>query len=185
MPILCHMIWVGEFNEHHPIWSGTDHPRCCHGNTADLLIQLIMQHNLALCSPYTTPTYQSDAHGTWSTLDLVLSTPDIEGHILSCLVDPTARLPGADHLPICTTLNLQPARATQPKCLNYKEVDWGDFSATLNNKLRLADILPDAHITSLDTLEKYVEDLMWAIQDTTAIHIPIAKPSPYVKRWWT
>jgi len=174
------MIWAGDFNRHHPLWTGTDHPSCCCRNAAEPLIQLITQYDLALRSPYATPTRQSDAHGMWSTLDLVFSTPDIEGHILSCLVNPAARLPGVDHLPICTTLNLQPTHATQPKHLNYKVFNWGKFSATLSHKLHLAGVLPDAHITSSSTLDRYV-DLTCAIQDTTAIHIPITKPSLYTK----
>ena len=76
------MIWVGDFNKHHPMWASTEHPQCCAGNGAAALIHAVLQFGLSLCSPTGTPMFRSDAHGMWSTLDLVFSTDDVEGLFL-------------------------------------------------------------------------------------------------------
>ena len=72
------VILARDFNKHHLLWAGTEHPQRCRGNNTDSLTHIISQFDFSLASPCGVPTYQSDAHGTWSTLDLVFCTADIE-----------------------------------------------------------------------------------------------------------
>ena len=57
----------------------------------------------------------------------------------------------------------------------------------LNEKL--SDILntrhPAAPLNSRDELDHATNDLISTIQDATATTVPISKPSPYTKGWWT
>ena len=65
------MVWAGDFNKHNPIWTAPEyHARCCCSNS-ELLLQLLADHKMILGLPPGTLTYHSDAHKTWSTLDLV------------------------------------------------------------------------------------------------------------------
>jgi len=69
-------------------------------------MRLIAESQLMLALPPGTLTYQSDSHGTWSTLDLVLCDQDAHSQILTCNASIEDRLPTADHLPIHTTLDI-------------------------------------------------------------------------------
>ncbi|KIJ22827.1 hypothetical protein M422DRAFT_276688 [Sphaerobolus stellatus SS14] len=64
-------IWLGDFNKHHQLWTAPEDSDRCRRSQTDLLIHLLATHGMSLSLPPATPTYQSDAHGTWSTIDLV------------------------------------------------------------------------------------------------------------------
>ena len=131
------MLWAGDFNKHHPMWAGAEHPQRCAGNGAAALIQAVLQFGLSLRSPCGIPTFRSDAHGTWSTLDLVLSTDDMEGLFLKCQVDHADALPGADHLPIHSVIDSRLQRRERTRGRNFREVDWADFTRSLRGQMQL------------------------------------------------
>ena len=83
-PAHHHSIWVGNFNKHHPMWSGHTVPERCSCSNTEMLIQLLLQNDMSLWLPQGMLMYQSDSHGTWSTLDLVFSMQDVAGLIPSC-----------------------------------------------------------------------------------------------------
>src|SRR6266481_6365853 len=93
-------------------------------------------YNTTLCSPRGTPTFRSDAHGTWSMLDLVFSTDDMEGLFMKCDVDHDSALPGADHLPVHSVIDTHFQRPERTKGRNFKEVDWADFTQLLCSQLQ-------------------------------------------------
>jgi hypothetical protein len=76
-PLVHYVIWVGDFNKHHPLWTGPDHPERCHCSHADLLIHLIIEHDLEPALLPGTYTYESEAHYTWSMLDLFFMSSQI------------------------------------------------------------------------------------------------------------
>src|SRR6266481_1831264 len=45
------MFWVGDFNKHHLMWAGAEHPQRCAGNSVEALTKAILQFGLSLCSP--------------------------------------------------------------------------------------------------------------------------------------
>ena len=106
-PDHCRSIWAGNFNKHHPMWSGRTVPKRCSCSNTEMLIQLLLQNDMSLRLPQGMLMYQSDSHGTWSTLDLVFSTQDVAGLIPSCYTGLNMRLPGTDHLPIYFTIDTQ------------------------------------------------------------------------------
>ena len=63
-PCLNNTVWAGDFNKHHPLWSGHDAPDHCQHSNCDLLLQLLLHHDLALRLPPGTLMYQSDCHDT-------------------------------------------------------------------------------------------------------------------------
>jgi Endonuclease-reverse transcriptase len=78
------MIWAGDFNKHNPLWSGPDFPHRTQQSDTELLVELLATYDLRLQLPEGTPTFQSNAHLTWSTLDLVFCTPDLQNLFLAC-----------------------------------------------------------------------------------------------------
>ena len=77
-------IWAGDFNKHDPMWTNPAHHARCERSDTETLMQLIAEHQLMLALPAGTLTYQSDSHGTWSTLDLVFCDQATHGRILTC-----------------------------------------------------------------------------------------------------
>ena len=57
-PLSCFTIWAGNFNKHHPSWSGHDFPKRCHCSDCELLLH----HDFSLCLLPGSLTYQSDCH---------------------------------------------------------------------------------------------------------------------------
>jgi Endonuclease-reverse transcriptase len=67
-------IWAGDFNKHHPIWTGPDAPDRCRRSDTTLLLELLSQHSLELRLPlphqHSSPTAM--APGQPSTLSSAL-----------------------------------------------------------------------------------------------------------------
>ena len=184
LALLAQMIVAGDFNKHHPLWSGVECPQWCRGSGADRLTHIISQFGLMLASPCGVPTYRSDAHGTWSTLDLVLCTTDIEDCILECCMAHADRLPGADHLPVHTVLETSPWRSAPVERCSFEKVDWPAFVRTLTQHLQDAGVSADVHIEMAEELDNFVGLMTQAIQAAIERHAPKRRPSPFAKRWW-
>ena len=113
------LVWAGDFNKHDPLWTDTGHYERCRGSNTELLLQLIADHSMVLALPAGIPTYESDAHRTWSMLDLVFCTTTILSCIHSCDISHNDRLPMSDHLPVHTTINTSIIRAHRTSGQNF------------------------------------------------------------------
>jgi len=82
-------------------------------------------------------------------------------------------------------LFLQPSWTSQIHHPNYKAANWGTLLSTLATKLHQARIKANAKLTSTESLDNYVVNIICAIKDMTDAHIQKANPSPHTKRWWT
>lgn len=108
-------ILLGDFNAHNIIWGGrykNDHGK--------VLEDCLTTHNLSIVTP-PGPTHFSTAHRTWSTIDLIITSPSLAGTLSSYL---HSDLAGSDHAPIITILssaNLPPPR--KKPLWNFKKTD--------------------------------------------------------------
>ncbi|KIJ43134.1 hypothetical protein M422DRAFT_89068, partial [Sphaerobolus stellatus SS14] len=179
-------IWLGDFNKHHPLWTAPEDSDRCHRSNSDLMLQLLASYGMSLSLPPATPTYQSDAHGTWSTIDLVFTDANLGDRIISCTTSHTDRIPSADHLPIHTILNTEIVLAHREPRRNFRKVDWEKFQTTLCSVLEVE--IPDAPNAKPDSpaaLDEFVLKLTSSIQHTIQKHVPQSRPTEYTKRWWT
>ena len=128
--------------------------------------------------------YQSDCHDTWSTLDLVFSTPNLLCSITKCQAMPGLRIPQANHLPICTTIDIAIPTTPAAAQFNYRAVDWPKYCSTLSNHIEAAQLSSDQP-ASPQELDTFIAGITTAIQRTTEKHMPKTHPSLYAKRWWT
>jgi len=178
-------IWAGDFNKHDPMWTNPAHHARCECSDTETLMQLIAEHQLMLALPAGTLTYQSDSHGTWSTLDLVFCDQATHGRILTCNASIEDRLPSADHLPIHTILDIAIRPADRTPARNFRGVDWEKFNKTLsyllNSKMPHADTVP----STTEALDEYIDKLTDTIRQTICQHVPQSRAGPYTKRWWT
>ena len=88
-----------------------------------------------------------------------------------------------DHMPIISVLEMEPERSAHVEKYNFKLMDWDDFRKTLEMKLAMVQTVEE-FMTEADLLEQ-ITKLDAAIKETIKEQVPINKPSPYAKRWWT
>ena len=178
-----HLFWLGDFNRHHPLWEPDSNRRLY--NSPDMinpLLNLITEHDMLMSLPPDIPTYET-ATSTWTRPDNVWRNNGPEDPVTICNVWPQIRPPVADHLPIYTELDLPIPRANAFPTRNLRGADF----KTINENLQklLAERCPPKRIRSKEELENTVNTLVNAIQEAVDEVVPVSKPSPFVKRWWT
>ena len=70
-----HIIWLGDFNQHHPLWDDPDDDRLFTPNVisaAEELIEAIADAGLELALPSRIPMHQHNVTKSWTRLDQVL-----------------------------------------------------------------------------------------------------------------
>jgi len=178
-----YMIWLGDFNHHHPLWEMEDN---CHLNSSEEAVQpllnLLQDFNMDLMLPSGIPTYEIAAHN-WTQPDNIWCSHYDINPIISCNTKPCIHPLNADHLPIIIIIKLPIARASPPPSRDFRIVDYKEFNTTLKTCLdhdSLAKL-----INSKAEFIKKVDKLTSIIQNTITTLIPLKKLSPFSKCWWT
>ena len=146
------MIWLGDFNRHHPIW---EDERNSHLLTtpfltkAKPLINLITDHSMYMPLPKDTPTLQASNTKNWTRVDNVFCTDHTAESFASCTTDPKRRGPTTDHVPILSSIELEIPKTTKEVKHNYRDVDWEEFNNRL--KAELLNLSSSNHITTVPT----------------------------------
>lgn len=181
-----HVLWLGDFNRHHPHWDDPNDTRLFTTEAlaaAEVLIEAVASLGLELALPSGIPTHVHNVTKKWSRLDQVFISEHSTDMVEVC--DTETRLRGlkTDHLPVLTALNLEIPIAQPANIRNYREVDWGEFRESLTNHL---DKLDNAkQITNQEQLNVSCDALTRAIQAAIEDSIPITKICSKSKRWWT
>lgn len=108
-----HMLWLGDFNRHHPLWEDLRNRHLFNYTTANPLIDLIADYGMLQFLPQGTPTLQSTSTGNWTRPDNALGTEHLLNFVVSCEMAPELRGPKTDHVPILLTLELEPLHASE------------------------------------------------------------------------
>ncbi|CDO74892.1 hypothetical protein BN946_scf184461.g4 [Trametes cinnabarina] len=173
----------GDFNLHHPLWSGTDSPERTRRSDADTLLQVLADHQLSLALPPGTPTFRSDAHGTWATLDLVFVSGAAEDLVVRC--EPGTGH-GSDHRSLEIELDLSVPLLSPPSRLNWRETDWGRYKEEVATRWESQRILERSlRLPTRQSIDALVSDITDILSQAAQDSIPHAKPCPYSKHWWT
>src|SRR3981189_178279 len=181
-----YMIWCGDFNRHHPLW---DEDRNGHLFTpaaleeAHILIEIIADHNMVMTLPKDLPTLQAMNTGNWTRPNNVFTSANLENYLVRCDTDPRLRGPGTDHVPILTIIDLPLERKPSPASPNFRMTDWKDFKEEL--AIRLTDIPLPTSLTTEDKFQAAVNNLTSTLQDVIRTTVPVSRPCPHSKRWWS
>jgi hypothetical protein len=98
--LLDHMVWLGNFNRHHPMWEEDANSHLFKSkNVISPLLNLLYRHDMLLVLPKSIPTFQMST-GRWTQPDNVWCTNTQTDPIQHCDIVPNIRPPLADHLPI-------------------------------------------------------------------------------------
>ena len=136
------MILAGDFNQHHPLWAGPNHPAQTRASDTTTLLQILHDFQLDLCLPPGTPTFLSDAHHTWSTIDLVFASTDLANRLVHCKTGPSH---GSDHLSTLTSLHLPHPSSQTPVRHLWKETEWDIFTSCFDTDLHAKFPLSSLH----------------------------------------
>ena len=98
---LDHMIWLGDFNRHHPLWDEEQNSHLFTSKALDnaqKLIDLIADYRMAQALPKDLPTLQSSSMGNWTRPNNVFCTDHSLEALTLCTTDPDQRGPKTDHV---------------------------------------------------------------------------------------
>lgn len=181
-----HLLWLGDFNRHHPYWDRPEDNRLfttqAH-EAAELLLKTIADLGMDLVLTKGTPMHQHYVTKKWTRLDQVFATEHIMEVITICDTLPEERGIKTDHVPIITVIDINMMKAPTQIARNFKDIDWETFRDILKEKTDKLG-LPGC-IRSQHALNHACEKLTRALQDTIdekVLHTEIGVKS---KRWWS
>ena len=165
---------VGDFNFHHPIWSGVTNPT--KHVAADHLVQITYEAGLELATPPGLIT--RSFNGQETRIDLAFVSPLLLDHLTQCDVAPDLDH-GSDHKPVQLTFKLEVVRSinTPQKC--WKLMDRQAILAEAQ-MLYVPEILQNEE--DVEQYCAYLSDFIESLADRT---VPLRKSSPWAAPWWT
>ena len=181
-----HLIWLGDFNRHHPHWDAPADTRLFTQQAVDKaekLINLVADAGLDLALPPQIPTHQHSVTKCWSRLDHVFLSDHSTDVLISCEVIANALRIKTDHLPIITKLNLSVTKTPDRIFANFRNVDWDKFRTAL--RTHLAQLEAPLPIENQQSLDSKCDKLTNALQTTITEQVPTTKIGPHARRWWT
>jgi exonuclease III len=164
------VVVAGDFNQHDQLWGGQDVSR---QGEADPIIDFIAGFSLHSLLPRGTKTWASN--GRESTIDLIFASDELAATLIKCGVHEVEH--GSDHRAIETTFDIAPPERTVVQRLLFKNAPW----KAIRERIAVAlQGIPMSTGTQAQT-----DQLMTIVLEAVYTLTPIAKPSPYAKRWWT
>ena len=182
----AHVLWVGDFNRHHPYWDDPHDDRLFTNKAtaaAEKLIEAITDVGLDLALPSSTLTHRHNVSKLWSRLDQVFISDHSKNILVSCDTQPDHWGLNTDHLLILMVLDLKAEISENAEISNFQDVDWEAFCKELSTQL--AKLPPLSQIKSQSQMDKSCADLTIAIQHTINSRVPVSTITPKSKCWWT
>lgn len=159
---------IGDFNAHNPIWGSNFCDR-----KGKILESLLNDLDLSLLNKPNTHTHFSTPNGTFSTLDLSISTSNLHDFFTWEIHDD---LCSSDHFPI--TISIPPTELVERRRKwIVNRANWLDYQ----------NVLDLSHVKSLDNVDNQSELLTTQIISAASETIPLANASPKRKPvpWWS
>lgn len=180
------MIWVGDFNWHHLMWDEERNPHhfiSANLDAAQPLLNLLARHDMAMALPKGIPTLEALNTKNYTRPNNVFCSSQLLGAFISCKTVPAAHPPHTNHLPVQSEIDTDLSTNTPATHPNYRATDWGRFTDHL--KMLLSAIPPPRCIETAEGFNAAVANLTQAIQATIGAVVPVSKPTPFSKQWWT
>jgi len=182
----AHIIWLGDFNRHHPCWDDPGDLRLFTDRAlavAEILIEAVAETCLEMALPCGTPTHCHNITKCWSRLDHVFISDSSIDMVTTCDTMVEHRGINTDHVPVVTELNLGIVLNEMKPIPNFRDVDWDEFHKALAR--HLGPEQPGDQIINQRQLDSRCSSLTKAIQSTIRDQVPITEITPMSKRWWT
>lgn len=174
------VIWLGDFDCHHPIWKDEINEKLYEMEEFIILIELLYKNNMFLALPKGIPTFQSMT-GSWTCPDNVWRSNTLDDPIAWCDVIPAIWPLLADHLPVITILDMPLPRVVELHVLDFRQANWIKVNEDLTHHLNTE--LPVVRIRSKDEFIIKVNKLVHIIGEVLEDHLKERHPSPFKCRW--
>src|SRR6266550_3218959 len=181
-----HMIWLGDFNRHHPYWNeDRNHHLFMPANIerAQMVLDLTMAHDMEMALPKDIPTLQALATQNLTRPDNVFISHSLIDALIYCNTEPEKQPVNTDHFPIIVKIDTSVTIHQEQQRFCFKETDWDEFRKTL--KAKLDEIPKTKTIPSIHEFDQMLTSLDRAVHETIEKVVPKAKFSPHMKRWWS
>jgi YD repeat-containing protein len=167
-------IILGDFNLHHELWGG---PTVRPDPESDDLIDLVEEFQLSSLLPTGTVTF--DDRNAQSCIDLCYGSQDLVARVITCSIDPSIDH-NSDHLPITTMLDLRTMQRPEVDTHDWSSMDEKEFRTCLTREL------PTLRCPKTKAaLDRYVGEVVAAIQAATNYSTPLKRWSPRARAGWT
>lgn len=153
------IIWLGNFNRHHPLWEEDRNVHLFDStnlNASQPLLNLLTKYNMCMALPKGIPTLEALNTKNYTRPDNVFCSSELLGSFISCNTNPSSRPPQTHHLPILSELNTELHPSILNPRPNFRATNWGKFTDHLSN---LLEALPMTHITTAQVLNEAVDAL--------------------------
>ncbi|GBE89552.1 RNA-directed DNA polymerase from mobile element jockey [Sparassis crispa] len=151
---------------------------------AQPLLDNIAAFDLSMLLPQGIPTLEATLTKNYTRPDNIFASTDIADRLLTCDTAPALRPPCTDHLPISLSLDVTPHPARETPRRNFREVDWEDFRTCLKGNID-SRMLGHGELTTLEQFNVVLKNLSDAISETIKATVPLSRPPPFTKRWWS
>jgi ribonuclease HI len=181
-----HTIWLGDFNRHSPLWEEERNKHLFTRGALDKaqqLINLTADYGMEMVLPKNIPTLEVSSTKNWTRADNVFASTSLTERIIKCDVDPYRRPPLADHLPIITEIDVNPAKSEEVERRDWMDVDWMEFRKVLKGELEKMG--EPKEIRELSEFKEALRHVERSIEEAVSKTVPFKEPSPFRKRWWT
>ena len=181
-----HLVWLGDFNRHHPYWDKPEDNRLFTRkarDAAEVLLKTVADLGMDIALAKGTPTHQHNVTKKWSRLDQVFITEHSMDAVTICDTLPEERGINTDHVPIVTVIDVELTKAPTQAARNFRDVDWKKFRTTLESKV--AALGAPRHNSSSASLHRTCDKLTRAIQETIEKEVPRTRICARSKRWWS
>jgi hypothetical protein len=162
-------ITLGDFNLHNELWGG---PTVQHGDAeSQELLEIFGDYQLDSLLPASTVTF--DDRNAQTCIDLCYGTQEIVDRVIRCGVDHEMDH-NSDHLLITIHLDLRPGQLPRPETRDWANID-----------VKPQELPPLRNPRTVTALDRYVEELMDAVQSAATQATSKKRPSTQSKPGWT
>ena len=184
VPDDTHIVLAGDFNRHHSWW---EEDRNAHLTSSEAALQPLMdivhRFDFRMALPPKRPTLRALSTGNWTRPDNVWCTNHSSDLFIKCDTNPGLQGPNTDHLPILSTLDIPLTKNIRPPFRNFRDTNWDDFAKHLTASL--ANGPAPKRLTSQAEFRNALDRVNNSIKAAIETHVPMSKPFPHTKRWWT
>ncbi|KAI0039364.1 hypothetical protein FA95DRAFT_1460230, partial [Auriscalpium vulgare] len=129
------------------------------------------------------PTLRSFATRNHTRPDNTFASEALAERVTKCHTLPDEIPTKCDHFPILTVIDMTKHTTIETARRNFRETDWDDFRDILIE--HLGDPAQAQELDDEDEFDAAYEAFALALADAITRTVPISKPTPYSKRWWT
>lgn len=175
------IILCTDLNRHDVLWGGIAGVAPDRRDEGIQVVNLAQEYGLQSLLTPGTVTWEQPGGVARSSIDVILASEGMVECQTCCRVYGTDH--GSDHKPIEMRFHLvADAPRDRRRKLQFQKADWKTIGHAIATRLPLSDI-PGR--ISEDELEKCAVHFTSVVTEEIHSRVPWAKPSPYVKRWWT